>query len=1018
MEAGAGTVGRINAPAVAASSGPRGTADGSRTRGVEIRRMPTRYEPKDHIQHLEIAPRADSVLDQREVTVQTYLTSVPFDHETLDACLSGAWLAPAIRLGVFARNVGVGRDELHVVLGLQGEISVRAYDFDERRPLWFSWQDLIVDTMAIRYVRDESGFIRFTTAGGGLRITDEKLADFNSAFLKIPRAAVQKLQFDLSKLRDLCFNRFADRLYMLRFSNPSGTEYRSIDHASFQSRRYIDPAVERLREVRSDAHVKIESFDSDVTVTTDDLASPVEVRFAVRGLSGALRLRFQKVTYKAQLKAGPEQTQVFYRLVDEAVRSILDADYYARRRLSLAELEKNPEFPEFADTAPYRELFRTPEARKEFFSDLHLGAPRQLWLPHLRAITELLAVDGAAPEIPDLAAELARRDPGQAVRLLSICRTDAGLSRLGQLLADVLHGELQGMPAATRAHAEESLLAWMIDHEEDGWDIDPESGVVSARKLRWRLEDLDLEVLPAVLWKLIGILHARLKASDDDVCADLRRYAWCMAAAKALPTNHSRTTAALRLVAAGRVPRSVREAVRVLREPVSDLRALDDALLDQFGLPPWPCFSASRADGGIALANDGIASALAVTLIPAGALFSDASPPTPFDLPAGESILLPVPGAAKNLRLEFEKLGTRRRASVPVSADSSATASEAGVRTLSSAISRKRVAAQRAYRANIDPGGVVVGSSPALLKVFEDIHHANAMHDGTAALILGERGVGKTHIAQLLHDSSARAKRPFKAVNAGGSGGDLNIQRGEWIGYGKGHGIAGIDRNGSAGHLMEVNRGTLFVDELAALSQDLQVIFLSVLERRDVSKVGGEAFAPDVRCIFATNADVDDLVERGVLRADLLARIPVRIHIPPLRERRGDVLLLAKHFAGAGRRFTDRALLALVRHEWPDNVRELQNKVAAAVAQATIEGAASVDVAHLDLPAPVSAAAKAPSDDDCERELWRLADETARNEGYAHGTGLQRRAGEIMGVGEAQASKMYRGLGLADAPAA
>lgn len=976
--------------------------------------MTSRYEPKDHIQHLEVAPRAESVLDQREITVRTYQTSVLFDYDALDAGLDGAWLAPAIRLGVFARNPGIGKDEIHVVLGLQGEISVRAYDFDERRPLWFSWQDLIVDTMAIRYIRDESGFIRFTTAGGGLRITDEKLEDFNSAFLRIPKAAVHKLQFDLSKLRDLCFKRFADRLYMLRFSNPSGTEYRSIDHALFQSRRYIDPTAERFDEVRSDSQVKIESFDSDVNVCTDDLASPVEVRFAVRGLSGALRLRFPKITYKVQLKTGEEQTQVFYRLVDETVKSVLDADYYARRQLSLAELEKNPEFPEFADTMPYCEILSSPEARKDFFSGLDLGAPRQHWLPHLRAIDELLAADIVASHVADLAGELAERDPSQAMRLLSMCRTDSGLFRVGAVLVGVLRGELQGMPPEIRAHAEESVLAWVIDHEEDGWDVDPESGIICARKLRWRTEDLALEVLPAVLWKLTGILHTRLKVSDEDVHADLRKYDWCMAAAKALPANHSRSPAGLRLVAAGRVPRSVQDGTRVLKEPASDFRALDDALLDQFGLPLWPCLAASRTNDGIVLSNDGVGSALAVAIIPAGTLVSDDPQFTPFDLLAGQSISLPVSGSLTTVELAFEKFGRRHRAILPIVAGSSATADQANVRTLSLAINRKRIEAQRTYRSKIDPGGVVVGSSPALLKVFEDIYHANAMEDGAAVLILGERGVGKTHIAKLLHDSSTRATRPFKPVNAGGSGGDINIQRGERIGYGNEHGISGIDPKGKSGHLMEVNGGTLFVDEFVAFSEDLQVIFLSVLEKREVSKVGGEAFAPDVRCIFATNADVDDLVDRKVLRADLLARIPVRIRIPPLRERRGDVLLLAKYFAGVDHAFSEKGLLALVRYEWPDNVRELQSKVAAAVARKRIDGAVSLDVAHLDLPADVVAAAQVLSDDDCRRELWRLADEIARDEGFAHGTGLQRRAGEIMGVGEAQASKMYRALGLAD----
>jgi transcriptional regulator with AAA-type ATPase domain len=106
------------------------------------------------------------------------------------------------------------------------------------------------------------------------------------------------------------------------------------------------------------------------------------------------------------------------------------------------------------------------------------------------------------------------------------------------------------------------------------------------------------------------------------------------------------------------------------------------------------------------------------------------------------------------------------------------------------------------------------------------------------------------------------------------------------------------------------------------------------------------------------------------------------------------------------------------RRPWPDNVRELRSKVAATVARKKTEGVASVDLAHLDLPTAIVTAAQDLSDENCRRELWQLADEIARDEGFTHGTGLQRRAAEIMGVGEPQASKMYRAFGLADAATA
>jgi hypothetical protein len=80
----------------------------------------------------------------------------------------------------------------------------------------------LLELVSVRYYKDEDGYVRFTTAGGGQRITDEKLQEFNTTYLGIPKEAVTKQQFDLDKLRDLCFRRFVDRLYMVRFSDPSG----------------------------------------------------------------------------------------------------------------------------------------------------------------------------------------------------------------------------------------------------------------------------------------------------------------------------------------------------------------------------------------------------------------------------------------------------------------------------------------------------------------------------------------------------------------------------------------------------------------------------------------------------------------------------------------------------------------------------------------------------------------------------------------------------------------------------
>jgi transcriptional regulator with PAS, ATPase and Fis domain len=110
--------------------------------------------------------------------------------------------------------------------------------------------------------------------------------------------------------------------------------------------------------------------------------------------------------------------------------------------------------------------------------------------------------------------------------------------------------------------------------------------------------------------------------------------------------------------------------------------------------------------------------------------------------------------------------------------------------------------------------------------------------------------------------------------------------------------------------------------------------------------------------------------------------------------------------------------MALLRHQWPGNIRELQNKIAAGKAKQKSEGKNAIDIEHLDLPPDIASAVQGVDDSSCRREIWTLAHKIARNEGFEHGAGLQRRAGEILGVSEAQASKMFRELGLASATSA
>lgn len=627
-------------------------------------KMPTQYDPRDHIQPLAIAPRADGILDQREITIQSYQTTVPFDFQTVDAGLEQAWLTPVIRFGVFSRNRGAATDQCTVILGLQDDLSIRAYDYDARRPLWYSWRDVVVETISVHYFRDEDGLLRFKTTGGGRRITDDRLCEFNATFLRIPKEAVTKRSFDLDKVRSMCFGRFSDQLYTVRFADPSGQEYRSIDHAQFQSRQYIDPEAERFKEVRSDPKVTIESFDSDIEVTAPDLASPLKARFFLRGLSGSLRLRFPTIRYKQQVSTVEEQVRLFYRVVDICENLILDADYYARMPRSLDELDAECGlFPDNVDLAKFREVLLSAPMRQEFFERVDLNDVWHKWQPHLRAIDELLPTAAVSEHVASLLHDLTGRAPRQAAGLLTACLADAKMHRVGDMVTTVLTHHLHTIPANDRACVEASLLSWALKMEKDTWGVDPDSDEIGVFNVRWTRSDLSLDILPTVLAKLLGLLHSRLVATSGDMSERLRCMNWCVSVARAIPSNLPQLHPALRLIAENKTPGSVTDAAKVLRQPVADLQSLDEAVLDQFALPLWPYITASRENGKVTLLNSGLGVARALQPVGPVGLFT-----TPVDLMPGQAVETEAPGRSSSMNVEFAKYGALRQISVPIKA--------------------------------------------------------------------------------------------------------------------------------------------------------------------------------------------------------------------------------------------------------------------------------------------------------------------------------------------------------------
>jgi len=223
----------------------------------------------------------------------------------------------------------------------------------------------------------------------------------------------------------------------------------------------------------------------------------------------------------------------------------------------------------------------------------------------------------------------------------------------------------------------------------------------------------------------------------------------------------------------------------------------------------------------------------------------------------------------------------------------------------------------------------LIGTSPAMRELFRAIGRVAA--SGLSVLITGETGTGKELVARALHRESARASRPFVALNTAAIPAEL--LESELFGHEVGAFTGAARRH--AGRFEQAAGGTLFLDEIGDMPLPLQTRLLRVLAAGEFYRVGGrELIRADARVIAATHQDLDAKVARGEFRPDLLHRLDVvRLHLPPLRERREDIPLMAEQFlaraaaaAGVpGKRFSPAALGALRSYEWPGNVRQLEN---------------------------------------------------------------------------------------------
>ena len=304
----------------------------------------------------------------------------------------------------------------------------------------------------------------------------------------------------------------------------------------------------------------------------------------------------------------------------------------------------------------------------------------------------------------------------------------------------------------------------------------------------------------------------------------------------------------------------------------------------------------------------------------------------------------------------------------------------------------------------------LLGASAAMRAV-QDLIDRVASSDASV-LVTGESGTGKELVARALHDAGRRAQGPFVAVNCAAM--PEQLLESELFGHARGAFTdAKADRQGL---LVQASAGTLLLDEVGEMPLPMQAKLLRALQERTVRPVGGSAEVKfDARIVAATNRDLESMVEEGSFRSDLLYRLDViHVELPPLRDRGGDVLLLAQHFldTGAARAGSQVKAIApetaqkLLAYSWPGNARELQNCIERAIALARYD--------HLtpeDLPAKVrdhkpSAVVLAPAD---AAEVLPLAEVERRYilQALASFNGNKTRAARALGVGR---KTLYRKL--------
>ena len=315
----------------------------------------------------------------------------------------------------------------------------------------------------------------------------------------------------------------------------------------------------------------------------------------------------------------------------------------------------------------------------------------------------------------------------------------------------------------------------------------------------------------------------------------------------------------------------------------------------------------------------------------------------------------------------------------------------------------------------------MLGRSPVMRALFRQVDRVASSE--VTVLLRGESGAGKELVARAIHDQGPRARGPFVALNCAAVA--ETLQEAELFGHEKGAFTGATSRRRGRFELAE--GGTLFLDEIGDISPKMQAALLRVLQEKRIERVGGtESIDVDVRVIAATHRDLEELVAEGVFREDLYYRLDeVSVRLPPLREREGDVPLLARHLLARIaeergepiRRLTPEAVAKLEAHAWPGNVRQLENALKAA---SLFAASGAIEPGDLTLPAGPSATPSGEPDDYARlrageltmKELKKELERRCIAQALEESAGNVTKAAELIGMTRPRLSQLAKAYGL------